>query len=39
VLPPFSVGEHWMTVRANVADVGLAVDAEFIINVEPPQGK
>ena len=39
VLPPFSVGVHWMTVRANVADVGLAVDAEFIITVEPPQRK
>jgi hypothetical protein len=37
LLPPFSAGVHRITVRANVASFGLAVDAEFIINVEPPR--
>lgn len=39
LLPPFSVGEHRIIVRAHVPDVGIAVDAEFIINVEPPPGR
>src|SRR5262245_27418533 len=39
LLQPFSVGEHRIIVRANVADFGLAVDAEFIINVEPRRGR
>jgi hypothetical protein len=37
LLPPFSVGVHRISVRANVAAFGLATDAEFIINVEPPR--
>jgi len=37
VLPPFSVGVHRITLRANVFAFNLAVDAEFIINVEPPR--
>jgi hypothetical protein len=37
LLPPFSVGVHRITVRANVADFGIAVDAEFVITVEPPR--
>ena len=37
LLPPFSVGEHRIIVRANVPDFGIAVDAEFIVNVEPPR--
>ena len=37
LLPPFSVGVHRIIVRANVADFGIAVDAEFIINVKPPR--
>jgi hypothetical protein len=35
VLQPFSVGVHQITVRANVPDVGIAVDTEFIVTVEP----
>jgi hypothetical protein len=35
LLPPFSVGVHRITVRADVAAFGIASDAEFIINVEP----
>jgi hypothetical protein len=37
LLPPFSVGVHRIRVRATVAAFGLATDAEFIINVEPPR--
>ena len=37
LLQPLSVGEHRIVVRADVPDVGIAVDAEFIINVEPPR--
>ena len=37
LLPPLSVGVHRIRVRANVAAFGLATDAEFIINVEPPR--
>jgi hypothetical protein len=33
------VGEHRISVRAAVPDFGIAVDAEFIITVEPPQGR
>jgi hypothetical protein len=33
VLPPLSVGEHRIVTRANVPDVGIAVDAEVIVNV------
>jgi len=39
LLPPFSVGEHRIVLRANVPDFGIAVDAEFIVNVEPPRGR
>ena len=35
MLPPFSVGTHRITIRANVPDAGLAVDTEVIIDVEP----
>ena len=35
LLRPFNVGEHRIVVRANVAEFGIAVDTEFIINVEP----
>jgi len=37
LLQPLSIGEHRIAVRANVPDIGIAVDAEFIINVEPPR--
>ena len=37
LLPPFSVGMHRITVRATVYEAGVAVDAEFIIKVEPPR--
>jgi hypothetical protein len=37
LLPPFSVGVHRLTVRASVPDFGIAVDTEFVINVEPPR--
>lgn len=36
MLHPLSVGMHQIIVRATIDDFGLAVDAEFIINVEPP---
>lgn len=36
VLPPFSAGVHRITVRANVADFGIAVDTEFVITVASP---
>jgi hypothetical protein len=39
VLPPFSAGVHRISVRADVAAFGLAVDAEVIINVEPPRAR
>ena len=39
LLPPFSVGEHRISVRANVSAFGIAIDAEFIITVEPPRGR
>jgi len=35
MLPPLSVGVHEVIVRANIDAFGLAVDTEFIINVEP----
>ena len=35
LLQPLSVGEHRIVVRADVPAVGIAVDAEFIINLEP----
>jgi hypothetical protein len=35
LLPPFSVGVHRITVRANVAEFGIAVDADFIVHVQP----
>jgi hypothetical protein len=35
LLPPLSVGVHRLTIRASVPDFGIAVDTEFIINVEP----
>jgi hypothetical protein len=38
LLAPFSVGDHRIVVRANVAEFGIAVDTEFIINVEPQRG-
>jgi hypothetical protein len=38
LLPPFSGGLHRIAVRANVPDFGLAVDAEFIVRVEPKRG-
>jgi len=34
LLPPLSVGVHRITIRANVPDFGLAVDAEVIATVE-----
>jgi hypothetical protein len=37
MLRPLSVGVHRITLRANVFAFNLAVDAEFIINVEPPR--
>jgi hypothetical protein len=37
LLPPFGVGEHRIVIRAKVDDFGIASDAEFIINVEPPR--
>ena len=38
LLPPFGAGMHRITVRANVPDFGVAVDAEFIIQVQPKRG-
>jgi hypothetical protein len=35
MLHPLSVGVHQIIVRATIDDFGLAVDTEFIINVEP----
>jgi hypothetical protein len=35
LIPPLNVGLHRLSVSASVPDVGFAVDAEFIINVEP----
>ncbi|MGH9241532.1 MAG: hypothetical protein ACRD3G_26085 [Vicinamibacterales bacterium] len=35
LLQPFSVGVHRVIIRANVPDFGIAVDTEFLINVEP----
>ena len=35
LLQPFSVGIHRLIVRASVPDFGIAVDTEFLINVEP----
>ena len=35
LLQPFSVGVHRLIIRASVPDFGIAVDTEFIINVEP----
>ena len=35
LIPPLSTGVHRITVRANVAAVGIAVDTEFIVNVDP----
>ena len=37
LLSPLSVGVHRITVRATVPAFGIAVDAEFTINVEPPR--
>jgi hypothetical protein len=31
------VGVHRIIVRATVPDFGIAVDAKFIVNVEPPR--
>jgi hypothetical protein len=39
LLSPLSVGVHRITVRAAVPDFGIAVDARFIVNVEPPRGR
>lgn len=39
LLSPLSVGVHRITVRASVPAFGVAVDARFIINVEPAHGK
>ena len=39
LLPPFSAGLHQIDVRADVPAIGLAVDAEFIIQVEPMRGR
>ena len=39
LLRPLSVGEHRISVRTNVPAFGIAVDAEFIVNVEPPRGR
>ena len=36
MLTPLSVGVHGIAIRANVAEAGLAVDAEFIVDVMPP---
>ena len=35
LLSPLSMGVHRITVRATVPAFGIAVDAEFIVNVEP----
>ena len=35
LLQPFSVGVHRLVIRASVPDFGIAVDTEFVINVEP----
>ena len=35
MLPPLSVGVHQIIVRAKIDAFGLAVDTEFIVNVEP----
>ena len=35
MLPPLNVGVRLIIVRATIDDFGLAVDTEFIINVEP----
>jgi hypothetical protein len=39
LVPPLSVGEHRIIIRANVLEPGYVVDAEFIITVVPPRGK
>jgi hypothetical protein len=39
LVPPLSAGAHRIAVSANVPDVGIAVDAEFIITVVPPRSK
>jgi hypothetical protein len=39
MVPALTVGEHRVIARANVPDVGIAVDTEFIVTVEPPQGR
>jgi hypothetical protein len=33
------VGEHRITVRASVADFGIAADGRSFVNVAPPRGK
>jgi hypothetical protein len=35
LLQPFSVGVHRLIIRASVPDFGIAIDTEFLINVEP----
>jgi hypothetical protein len=37
LLPSLGPGVHRITIRANVAPVGLAVDATFLIRVDPPR--
>ena len=39
LLSPLSVGVHRITVRAAIPAFGIAVDAKFIVAVEPPQGR
>lgn len=39
LVPPPSVGEHRIIIRADVLEPGFAVDAEFVITVVPPRGK
>ena len=35
MVPPLSVGVHRVAVSANVPEVGIAVDTEFVITVAP----
>jgi hypothetical protein len=37
LVSPLNAGVHRLTVRATVPDFGIAVDTEFLIDVEPPR--